>query len=288
MDEAGRITQLEDGAGGIWEREYDSNGQLSVVTDPTGRTLTYTYNSSGLLHQVVDDEGNTWSTYWTWSSGSPMLVAYSLPDGSEYYLSLNSDGSIATVYEASLTTSGSSLTGASLTSALDSFTWDSAGGLDTWTQGSLTLDIDRDSDGLVTAVTDLWGVQRDYTYDAYGRLSTLTTPQGVALTYGWDSAHPTQMSTVTLGSTTQLTMTYDALGRLEDVEDALGSVTTFGYDSATGTLDEVATGDGAVWSYTRNGGGYLTGVDGSSGFSMTYSYDAAGRMNGTDVTVSLP
>jgi RHS repeat-associated protein len=287
LDEDGKYTHLEDGEGGLWERAYNSDGLLESVTDPDGNMTSYSYDSADNLYTTEDDEGNTWKKWWSWTGDRYVMVAYEQPDGGQFYLSHDTDGNPDTLYSATLTTSGSTLTSASLSTTLESWTWES-GLLDTWERGDLSLDVDYDSYGQPTTTTDLFGRETSFTYDATGRLTESETAEGVAVTYTWDSTHPTSVASIAIGGTTVVSYSYDSLGRLTQVEDGLGAQTTYSYGSSVGTLSGVSTEDGGSWTYTQDGAGRTTKIVGGSGFQMDRSYDNAGRISDMELTVSLP
>ncbi len=287
LDEDGKFTHVEDGEGGQWEKAFNSDGLLESVTDPDGNMTSYSYDSADNLYLTEDDEGNTWKKWWSWTGDRYVMVAYEQPDGGQFYLSHDSDGNPDTLYTASLTTSGSSLTSASLVATVESWTWD-AGQVDTWERGDLSMDVDYDSSGLPTTVTDLFGVETSYTYDANGRLTDTETAEGVQTSYTWDSTHPTQLASVEVGGSTILSYSYDALGRLIQVEDAMGALTDYSYGSSVGTLSGVETEDGGTWTFTHDAAGRITQIVAASGYEMDRSFDDAGRITDMDLTVSLP
>ena len=287
LDEDGRYTHIEDGEGGQWERSYNSDGLLESVSDPDGNMTTYSYDTADNLYMTQDDAGNTWKEWWGWTGDRYAMVAYEQPDGGQFYLTRDSDGNPDTLYSATLSTTGSTLNSASLSTALESWTWE-GGRVDTWERGSLSMDVDYDSDGLPTSVTDLFGVETSYTYDSYGRLTGSETAEGVELTYTWDSTHPTSLASVAVGGNTQLSYSYDSLGRLTQVQDGLGALTTYSYGSSVGTLASVSTEDGGSWTFSQDGAGRITQILGSNGYELDRSYDDAGRVTDMELTVSLP
>jgi RHS repeat-associated protein len=161
-----------------------------------------------------------------------------------------------------------------------------AGDLHTVTDalGHVTTIASYDADGRVTRITDANGVNTDstytprgwlstrtvggaetqYGYTPYGAVSTITDPDGVTTTFGYDAAH-------------RLTKITDALGNyIQYTLDAAGDKTAEQFYDASGTLHKSL-------SRTFNTLGQLTAVvDGLTNtvFSATYSdsYDANGNL----------
>ncbi len=89
-----------------------------------------------------------------------------------------------------------------------------------------------------------------YTYDALGRVSTVTDEMG----------HTTKVSYDELGNVTDMTdakgvvtaaSTYDSMGRVTQTTDALGLTTTYDYDEMGNLLQTVQqlNGQGPLWIY---------------------------------------
>ncbi len=139
-------------------------------------------------------------------------------------------------------------------------------------------------------------------YDNASRRTTLTLPNGIKLTYGFDNANELTGLTYTLSSTTIDTMTYGynadgeivSRGGTLDVTnlpaalasasyDANNRLTNWGSTSLSYDVDGNLTGDGTN-TYTWNTRNQLTGIVG--GTTASFVYDASGRresktINGT-------
>lgn len=136
-----------------------------------------------------------------------------------------------------------------------------------------------------------------YQYDALGRVSQETTPDGNGATATLQTAYNGLVQTITnaLGQTKtiyknaagqtdrivdalggEVKYTYDALGQLTQT-DAAGVITKIGYDTRgrkTG-MQDAAMGR---WDYAYNAFGELVWQQDSLGQTVTMDYDALGRM----------
>lgn len=149
--------------------------------------------------------------------------------------------------------------------------YDSSTGNFTVTSDSLTQSMTYDSVGNVISTTDGIGNTTSYTYDAYGRVTSVTLPTTSEETANVTTYKYDQFDATTKNGTTQ-TITTDALGRT--------SVTTYNM-----TLQPVSIsdkGDGTVTAinqnYTYDSKGRTSEVKGSLGTSTIYEYDGKDRV----------
>jgi RHS repeat-associated protein len=277
----GQQASVQDGAGTA-SYGYDSAGRLHTMGDPaSGATLTYAYNPMSQVSQVA--YGGTGAdtrafgydslhrlTSDTLTHGSTTLAAVS------YGYDLNGDLT-------SKTTTG--FAGASA----NTYAYDRAGRLTSWTSGSTTTSYAYDGAGNRTqagTVSYTYDARDQltsdgtstYAYTANGDLASVTGPSGTTAStsdaYGQQGAQGTQGNT------------YDALGR--DTQLTAGSVTTaLAYEGTTGQL----AGDGAS-SYTYTPGGTLTGtapatVPGTGVLDFTdHHTDLAAQFTATGTTLT--
>ncbi len=124
-----------------------------------------------------------------------------------------------------------------------------------------------------------------YTYDSAGRLASETRANGVVITYTWDKLDrmTSRACPRTSGGVTE-SFTYDAgaygKGRLTGITDATGS-TSYTYNADGQLAQQASTILGAAYttSYSYSAAGKLTGMSYPSGLSLTYQYDATGRLS---------
>lgn len=117
-----------------------------------------------------------------------------------------------------------------------------------------------DANGRLTWLSDE-GLVSQLLYDANGRLASVHNAFGRTLTFGYDGSG--RIATVGLPDATHLSYGYDGAGNLASITFSDGSVRQYVYENS---------------SYPHA----LTGVVDESGRrSLTWSYDAAGRPNGS-------
>jgi YD repeat-containing protein len=167
------------------------------------------------------------------------------------------------------------------------------GNLTTWTY---------DSSGVLLWKRDAADQQVTYTRDIAGRVLTRTWARGVVTTYGYTAGQLTSVQyTNDPTNTPTVNNTYDRLGRLVRRANAPFAETLYNYDPATLALDtETVTidpdGPGFLPALTRildrdqdtlgreRSTGILPVSNGSAEHSLTYGYDASGRLS----TVTSP
>jgi RHS repeat-associated protein len=222
-------------------------------------TQAFGYNS---LHELTSD---------TLTSGSTTVASIS------YGYDLNGDITSKTTTQ---------VAGASA----NTYTYDQAGRLTSWNNGTTTTSYAYDGAGnrIKAGSTTYTYDARDeltsdgtstYSYSADGDLSSVTSSSGTVTStsdaYGQQGAQGTQSDT------------YDALGRDVGTTVTGGASTTLSYEGATGQL----TSDG-VYDYTWTPGGTLTGtaVAGSSGSGVLdltdHHTDLTGQFTATGTTLT--
>lgn len=149
--------------------------------------------------------------------------------------------------------------------------YDADAGVFSLTKDSVSQSIDYDSTGNVIATTDGEGHKISYTYDAYGRITSVTQPseEGEAANvtrYSYDEFDSQSKNGNTLNTVT------DALGRT--------SVTT--YNIAMQPVSVSDKGDGTVQAISQNliydSKGRVKERKGSLGTSSSYDYDGKDRV----------
>ena len=277
-DALNRLKQITDPGNGVTGFTYDTNDNLVSVTDPRSLITSYGYNGFGdLSTQHSPDAGTTTNTY---DSGGNLVTSTDARGASSTYTydALNRVTSIAY-----------SLGGT--TDQTISFTYDSGtnglGHLTGASDASHSLGWSYDALGRLTSQSQtVAGVTKSvgYTYTS-GDLTTLTTPSGQTVVYGYNGNH--QITSVAVNGTTVLNaVTYEPLG----------PVNGWTWGNAT-TASRTYTGDGAisqissngVKTYTYDNALRITGIsDTSAGSSTwTYGYDALDRLtSGADGTIT--
>jgi RHS repeat-associated protein len=203
-DALDRLTQISDPTDGVTQMAYDTNDNLVSTTDPRSLSTFYSYNGFGdLVSQLSPDTGSTSNTY----DSAGNLVT-----------STDARGAMATyVYDALNRVTSASYSLSGITEQSLAFTYDSGsngkehltGASDAnhflgWSYDALGRVIGKSQtvDGVTKAV--------GYGYTS-GDLTTLTTPSGQTVTYGYNSNH--QIISIAVNGITVLNgVTYEPLG----------------------------------------------------------------------------
>jgi YD repeat-containing protein len=222
-DELNRLKQITDPASGLTQFGYDANDNLTSVTDPRGLATVYAYSGFGdLATQASPDTGTTSNTYdsagnlatSTDARGAVSTYAYDALNrvtSVAYSQGGTTDQTIAFTYDAGTNGKGH-LTGASDANHSMSWIYDALGRVTSKSQ-------------TVGAVTKAAG----YAYTS-GDLTTLTTPSGQTVAYGYNGNH--QVTSVTVNGTTVLnSAVYEPLGPLKGWTWGNGATTTRTYDT---------------------------------------------------------
>ncbi len=287
-DPARRLVRVTDGIGNYIDYSLDTEGN---------RVAEQTRDSSGTLYKALTQTFDAYNRLDLSQSGnnpaSPLerVDADYAPDGS---LDKATDGN------GSITDYSYDALKRLLTSTQD------LGGTDPSTANASTQ-YGYDVDDRLTTVTDPNNGTTAYQYDDLGNLLATTSPDTGTTTYSYDDAGNVLSKTTASGTPEAIThsYSYDALNRLTGVttpgpqEDV-----TYSYDSCpngSGRLCRVTTGSAAVFyrydgfgnvtthqgvSYTHDATNRLKTVTYPSGTVVTYHYDAAGQVDGVDLTVN--
>ena len=115
-----------------------------------------------------------------------------------------------------------------------------------------------------------------YGYDKASNRNSMTDPQSIATTYGYDVLN--RLSSLTYnGQTPNYTFGYDPLSRRNSLTRPNGINTTYGYDSMSDLLSVLhklgtTTLDGATYTYDQ-AGNRKTRTDKRTNVTLTYGYD---------------
>lgn len=214
---------------------------------PDGGTIAYDPTASTGVYDSTD----TGTEY----DGSVLTMGSSDPDG-PFTLALK-NGSTMTFGNPAYLTSVTDRFGNTLTINRHEYEQSTSGGgqiesvvtsSGRWLQFTYGACVTGASTQCVTQIEDNSGRTVSYTYDQYGRLLTVTNPDGGVTTNTW---YP---------CTSSVTCT-----ELESTEDPLGRTTSFQYDPTSGEVIQETQPNGGTWTYQ-------------------YSFDASGNPSQTVVT----
>ena len=299
--------------------QYDSVGQLTKVTLPDTSFLSYSYDAAHRLTGMQDNLGNriayTLNAMGSRTQEQVFDPANTLAQTrSRVYSNLNrlfqELGASSQITEYTYDNQGNVLTVKDPLNHITTNQYDplnrvkqitnpNAGvtqyaynGLDQLTQvsdpralvttyavdglGNLNLQVSPDT-GLTTN-----------TYDAAGNLLTQTDAKGQLTTYAYDALN--RVSSIIFNDGSTQTYAYDqgtnGIGRLTGISETnpgsqITSQIAYAYDPRGRVLSETRTVAGQQYgtAYTYDSAGRLSGVIYPSGRSLTYGFDALGRIN---------
>jgi RHS repeat-associated protein len=287
-DELGRLVSMTDPAMGLTELDYDARDNLTSVTDPLNHATTYTYDGfDDLLTQTSPDTGLTTNTYdsggnlqtSTDARGAVTTYGYDALNrvtSAEYKVGTAVDQTIAFTYDAGAYGKGRR-TGASDADHSLSWVYDALGRVTSKSQ-------------TVGAVTHTVG----YGY-TNGNLTSLTTPSGQSVLYGYNTNGQVASITVngatllssvsyepfgpikgwTWGNASTMSRTFDTDGKVTAIASAGDK--TYGYDDAfriTGITDAITPANS--YTYGFDDLDRLTSAV-KTGTTRGWTYDANGN-----------
>lgn len=279
-DALGRVTSSKDPLNQTTYIEYNAGDQVTKVTDPRGKITTYVYDGFGQVwSQTSPDTGTTSYLY----NAYGQLAQVTRNDGST--LSYNYDALGRVTWYGN--------TGESRGFGYDWCT-NGKGRLCNVEASGSTIHYAYQPDGRISVrreLTTAFGVQSDYWtyyyYDAYGRLNSLTYPNGIAVGYGYASG---KLKTMTLNiggsiSTVVSDALYTPYGGIAETTFGNGLQRLMPKDM-DGRMTGMTLANGASYlqnlAYARTVDNQIStitnGVD--SSLTQQYGYDAISRLTG--------
>jgi RHS repeat-associated protein len=317
-----RMIEADEPLSTITKYGYDANGDLVSVTDPRGNATSYAYDKLGRPTEVAQPLEKT-TGYSYDPAGNPLSKTTAV-------------GTLEYGYDAA-----NRLTEVHVgKTTLRSFGYDAANRRTSAVDAEgHKIEIGYNGDGLVGSINDGRGQSLtraynsrgelikqvdgrgtlEYGYDKLGRLTSLTDPQGKALSFGYDPEgdltevkRPNGVTTTSVyndagrlaetasvegeGPTTleSLKYHYDPAGNVTSkIDPRLEAETTYAYDALNRLTEFNLRGEGAT-SYGYDKAGNRTEASGTTysyntlnqlteaSNGTTYSYDGAGRMIGKE------
>jgi RHS repeat-associated protein len=335
-DAMGRLTQLTDPAGNLTSYTYDDRGRLASVTDALGNVTSYAYDDPARTTTLTDANGNA-TAFDLDVSGNVVRTTY--PGGDTEQATYDTAGRITSRTNGN----GETVSYAYDASGLLVTTTLPGGGTETYTytpdrlvatvtdaRGTTSFAYDpttrelarvTEPDGRYVRYAYDAGLRRTlmahaagagepedvtrYTYDALGRLETVTDPAGGVTSYTYDADGNLTSTELPNGTTVEQTFdlrnrvtlvahrdpasatiasfvyTLDALGNRISVGSADGTRVEYDYDDTSRVTAErhYDTADVLVRdaTYTYDPAGNVTARSGSLG-SVTWTYDARNQL----------
>jgi RHS repeat-associated protein len=289
-DADNQLTAAADPLGNAASFAYDGNGNRNSITDPMQNVTTFTYNYRGWPTQKEDALGKITAFSYvptgcqSCGGGGEKLTSLTDAVGSTTSFAYDQRGLLTSITDplqkiTSFTydvngrpTSRTDRNGTALTYAntptgkLASITYPDQ------TQVTNTYDnLDR-----VTQMQDLLGTS-SFSYDAAGRITGFTDPDGFTLSYTYDAAG--NLTQITYPDMSTVAYAYDAANRLVTVTDWLDEQAAYVYDQA-GRLAIFTHFNGIATSYTYDAASRLTGLA-SSVASYQFTLDGNGNRTGS-------
>ncbi len=317
-DPLGRLVQVTDAAGGITRYTYDEQGNRTSQTDANGHVTRFTFDKLGRQTARIlpggaaeilayDAAGNRISR--TDFNGVTTNYAYdvngrlterSYPVGTSVSFTYTATGRRASATDARGVATYSYNDRDQLVSMTApegwtlQYSWDAAGNRKELTTnlgagGLFTTEYSYDAVGRLATVTDARSGVYAYGYDAAGRRASLSYPNGVVTTYVHDAASRlvNLQTGAPDGSVIQsYDYTLEPTGNRQAVTEQDGTVRTWEYDDLYRLIrEEVRDGDGALvyddaFTYDPVGNRtqqVRTGSDGATATTV-YAYDVRDRL----------
>lgn len=291
----GHLATIVDPSGWTVTLTYDSYAKLTSISNGMGRTLTLTYANSGndnLLASVSD--GNGRSVSYT-IDGSANLTTVTDPNGKNWTYQYDIPGRMTKLFKpanplvAVATNVYDSLGRVQTQQDYQSNTWNY------YFAGSRSEEVNPNGKSWVTyfngqgnAVKSINQVGKisTTTFDALGRMTGATAPEGNSVAFVYDTKHRVTQKTAHAKSGSGLadivtSATYDPTwGKVKTTTDNMSRVTTFNYDPANGNLLSIVspavTGLGSsTASMTYNGRGQLLTVTSPDSILTQNTYDVS-------------
>lgn len=268
----GQLVSVSDNLGNVITYQYDPFGNLTKTTDPKGNQTTLIYDARGRKIGMVDPDMGSWTYTYNvlgeliQQKDAKLQIVNMTYDLLGRMLSRSEPDLVSTwVYDTATKGVGKLKQVSSDNGFLRVYTYDSLGRVSSET----------------STIDTTYNVSK--TYDAYGRVSVLTYPTGVAVknvynAYGY-------LSEVRNNATSALFWkgnAKDADGHVLNETLGNGLTTTRTYTASTGRVQAINTNGVAVvqnQSFTFDALGNLTArFDSVAGFTETFSYDGLNRL----------
>lgn len=296
-DAVGDITSRQDARGQTTTYAYDVGHRLSQITYPDSTSTVFTYLSAqgcqpscpgdgvGRLAGINRGSGSAGTGYRYDGFGNIAALYTEAPNvlfQSQYAYDLDNNVTQIGFLETGSTTASQYIL--YQRDAVDRVTEVDAKYLSgsTWKQYALAKNIVYEPFGAMTGLTYGNGLLESRTYDQSDRLTNISIPGVMGLTYGYD---PDDNVTSVLdsvsagGKSLAQTLTYDAMNRLTAWSGRYANITSlaFGYDvDGNRTFKTANTNFTGNYNYAA-GSNRLMSITGNSG-AATYAYDNAGNV----------
>lgn len=301
-DKAGQRKTVTDANGKTRTYEFNAYGQVTTAKDPLGNTLRLVHDTRGNVIEAIDPNGGrTRASY----DRRSLLVSSTDPLGNTTRYEWNNNGWLSAIVQAN---------GQKVTYGYDNvgrvnqhqehdaqgalqktvtYTYDEAGNLLTWSDGTFSALRSYDDADQLTNETVTYGtgqgnftLSHAYSYHGNGQIKTYTGPDGVTISYEFDGA--AQLERVEIPGEGTMAVTDWQWFQPKKVLLPGGSERRMEYDGYQGLtqLKVVNPSQAAVFEL-KNQYGKLAEIQSTriDGNELVYTHDDAGRL--TQVNAGL-
>jgi len=252
-DAAGRTLTHVDPANKVTQYEHDTYGRLAKRIYPDMREIVFQYRADNLSSSIARPDGSV-VTYafdaaklLTSVDVGGAVTSYTYTPRYELASTTNESATITFAYDADGRLVGENFDGMEL-----AYTYNNDNERVGFSYDGRSLSYVRDSLGKITSINTAEGVY-GFTYDANGKRTATTLPNGSQVAFGYDASE--QLTDLTHSGVYNASYQYQ-------------------YDES-GILSQVSGAED--WAYTYDNDAQLTGAVTDVG-AFNYSYDAAGNL----------
>jgi RHS repeat-associated protein len=298
-NEAGLVTQVADPFGRTSHFEYDTNRNLTKIIDMGGYWFAFTYDEDIYLTGLTTERGTT--KFWIEPAdgnatssdneypppGDPMwenyriTVTYPAGEQEEFYYN-GKDSSWHVKPKDYIPWQGQEINNLRSTTPRTIYeNWpvvEERGEIRkiTFPDNSYTQYTFDHNTGDRTGINDNLNTTVAYSYNAMGRVTSMTNTHGKVTTYTYDAVNQVDLQTIQndLGTAT---FTYDGHHQVTSVTDQLNQTTHYSYNSY-GQLTSIEGADGVVTELIYNSDHFLQQVLRAGLTIAQYTHDPIGRI----------
>jgi RHS repeat-associated protein len=264
---------------------YDAQNNVTSVTDARGKLTQYGYDAAGNNTSITLDGQQVFAATY---DGQGQMLTSTDGNGNTTTYSYDAAGNLASVTDPR----GNETTYTYTDAGLLASEVDPRGNCAGCNPAEHTTSYSYDADGRLLSVTDQLGHTTSYSYDAAGNKTSETDANGHTTSYSYDAAnHLTTITGPDPDGSGPLappvtTYGYDDAGNQTSVTDPRGNTTNHGYNENNQLVSVTdPLGNETTYSYDANGNlassvdprGNCSGCN-PADYTTTYTYDAAGRV----------
>jgi len=259
FDAANNLTTITYPDGGIIQKTYDVNGNVTQLKDRAGNVTVYTYdNVNNVLSETNADNKTQTYSY----DAKSNLVEHKDFNGNITKYEVNADGTVKKSTSAN--------------QAITLYAYNSAGLPTTLTDANNKVSTRTyTAEGELKTSTDADNNLTSYIYDIVGNLTSITHPNGYDENFTYDGNGNTLTTTDRKGNVTSIK--YNALNEPIKQTDANGNVTTTEYDGVGNVIKTVDAENNAA-TYEYNGLNQIVSSTDERNNTTFYEYDIVGNL----------